>query len=68
MAQSPVVQIHTHASGEQGLFANAYLVETTRGVVVIDATLTHTESRALARFPEVQWSSCPRAPFLPLST
>lgn len=47
MSQSPVVQIHTHASGEQGLFANAYLVETTHGVVVIDATLTHTESRAL---------------------
>lgn len=47
MAQSPVVQIHTHASGEQGLFANAYLVETARGIVVIDATLTRTESRAL---------------------
>jgi len=47
MTLSTVVQIHTHVSGEQGIFANAYLVETIQGVVVIDATLTHTESRAL---------------------
>lgn len=47
MALSTHVQIHTHVSGEQGIFANAYLVETAHGVVVIDATLTHTESRAL---------------------
>jgi glyoxylase-like metal-dependent hydrolase (beta-lactamase superfamily II) len=47
MALSTVVQIHAHVSGEQGLFANAYLVETAHGVVVIDATLTRTESRAL---------------------
>jgi glyoxylase-like metal-dependent hydrolase (beta-lactamase superfamily II) len=47
MALSSVAQIHTHISGEQGIFANAYLVETTHGFVVIDATLTRTESRAL---------------------
>ena len=47
MALSTVVQIHAHVSGEQGLFANAYLVETAHGVVVIDATLTRTESLAL---------------------
>jgi glyoxylase-like metal-dependent hydrolase (beta-lactamase superfamily II) len=47
MALSSIAQIHTHVSGEQGLFANAYLVETAHGVVVIDATLTRSESRAL---------------------
>ena len=39
--------IHTHASGEGGIFANAYLVETARGVVAIDATLSESESRTL---------------------
>jgi hypothetical protein len=47
MAQSPVVQILTHASGEQGHFAKTSLVETARGIVVIDATLTRTESRSM---------------------
>jgi len=41
------VQIHAHVSGEQGLFANAYLIETATGVVAVDATLTRSESRAL---------------------
>jgi glyoxylase-like metal-dependent hydrolase (beta-lactamase superfamily II) len=40
-------EIHIHASGELGIFSNAYLVETDLGVVVIDATLTVSESRAL---------------------
>lgn len=37
--------IHTHASGEGGIFSNAYLVETAGGVVAIDSTLTASESR-----------------------
>jgi glyoxylase-like metal-dependent hydrolase (beta-lactamase superfamily II) len=39
--------VHVHASGEGGIFANAYLVETPGGVVVVDATLSETESRTL---------------------
>lgn len=39
--------VHMHASGEGGIFANAYLVETALGVVAIDALLTRSESRAL---------------------
>jgi len=38
--------IHVHASAEGGIFANAYLIETERGVVAVDATLTVSESRA----------------------
>jgi Metallo-beta-lactamase superfamily len=33
-------KIHTHMSGEKGIFVNAYLVETPNGVVVIDSALT----------------------------
>ena len=40
------ITIHTHASGELGIFANAYALETANGVVAIDATLTKSESRA----------------------
>jgi glyoxylase-like metal-dependent hydrolase (beta-lactamase superfamily II) len=40
-------KIHTHMSGEKGIFVNAYLVETTNGVVVIDSALTVSESKAL---------------------
>jgi glyoxylase-like metal-dependent hydrolase (beta-lactamase superfamily II) len=39
-------KIHTHASGEAGIFANAYLVETQNGVVAVDATLTVSESKS----------------------
>ena len=39
-------KIHTHASGEEGLAVNAYLVETDNGAVAIDATLTVSEARA----------------------
>jgi glyoxylase-like metal-dependent hydrolase (beta-lactamase superfamily II) len=39
-------KIHTHASGEEGLAVNAYLVETEKGVVAVDATLTVSEARA----------------------
>src|SRR5262245_7695331 len=45
-AEAPL-RVHTHASGEGGIFANAYLVETEHGVVAIDAQLTESESRAL---------------------
>ena len=37
-------QVHTHASGEHGIYVNAYLVETANGVVAVDAALTVSES------------------------
>ena len=40
-------RIHTHMSGEKGIFVNGYLVETANGVVVIDSALTVSESKAL---------------------
>src|SRR5215471_714831 len=40
-------RVHRHASGENGIFANAYLVELPSGVVAVDATLTETDSKAL---------------------
>jgi glyoxylase-like metal-dependent hydrolase (beta-lactamase superfamily II) len=44
---SSLPRIHIHMSGEKGIFANAYLIETDHGVVVIDSTLTVNESKAL---------------------
>jgi glyoxylase-like metal-dependent hydrolase (beta-lactamase superfamily II) len=41
------VRIHAHVSGEPGILATAYLVESAHGVVAVDATLTRSESRAL---------------------
>ena len=41
-----VPTVHGYINPDTGI-ANAYLVETERGVVVIDATLTNTDSRAL---------------------
>jgi len=38
--------VHAHASGEGGIFVNAFLVETKEGVVAVDSTLTESESRA----------------------
>jgi glyoxylase-like metal-dependent hydrolase (beta-lactamase superfamily II) len=40
-------KVHIHSSGELGIFANAFLVETNNGVVVIDSTLTVSESKSL---------------------
>ncbi len=40
-------KIHSHMSGEKGIFANAYLIETANGVVVIDSALTVSESNSL---------------------
>src|SRR5688572_21265666 len=41
------MRIHTYTSDETGLYVNAYLVETTNGIVAIDATLTVSDSTAL---------------------
>ncbi len=41
------MHIHTYTSGQLGLYVNAYLVETDNGVVVIDGTLTVSDSKAL---------------------
>lgn len=43
------VSIHVHACGEGGIFVNAHLVESARGVVAIDATLSESESKAFRR-------------------
>jgi glyoxylase-like metal-dependent hydrolase (beta-lactamase superfamily II) len=44
-----VPKIHTYTSGEQGIFANAYIIETQNGLVAVDATLTVSESRSLKK-------------------
>lgn len=41
-------RIHTYTAGEAGLLVNSYLVETTDGVVLIDANLLLSDVRALA--------------------
>lgn len=46
---APHLTVHTHACGEGGIFVNAYLVETTAGVVAVDSTLSESESKALRR-------------------
>jgi glyoxylase-like metal-dependent hydrolase (beta-lactamase superfamily II) len=40
-------KIHVYSSGELGIFANAFLIETNNGIVVIDSTLTVSESKSL---------------------
>jgi glyoxylase-like metal-dependent hydrolase (beta-lactamase superfamily II) len=40
-------KIHTHVSGEAGIFVNGYLIETANGVVAIDSALTVNESKSL---------------------
>lgn len=40
-------KVHTHMSGEAGIFVNGYLIETANGVVAIDSALTVSESKAL---------------------
>jgi glyoxylase-like metal-dependent hydrolase (beta-lactamase superfamily II) len=44
-----VTKIHVHKSGEAGIFANAYAVETKNSLVVIDTTLTVSEARAFGQ-------------------
>jgi glyoxylase-like metal-dependent hydrolase (beta-lactamase superfamily II) len=46
------ITIHTYTSGEQGLFVNAYFIETTNGVVAVDGTLTRSDSQAFRRLFE----------------
>jgi glyoxylase-like metal-dependent hydrolase (beta-lactamase superfamily II) len=46
------ITIHTYTSGEQGLFVNAYLIETANGVVAVDGTLTRSDSQAFRRLFE----------------
>lgn len=43
-----VLNIHIHSSAEAGIFANAFAIETTKSVVVVDALLTPSEARAFA--------------------
>jgi glyoxylase-like metal-dependent hydrolase (beta-lactamase superfamily II) len=54
MSRSPVAvaqtvhpQVHVYQSGEGGIYANAYLVETEHAVVAIDSTLSNSDSKAL---------------------
>jgi glyoxylase-like metal-dependent hydrolase (beta-lactamase superfamily II) len=41
-----MLEIHVHSSGEAGILANAYIVETARSLVAVDATLTVSEARS----------------------
>jgi glyoxylase-like metal-dependent hydrolase (beta-lactamase superfamily II) len=41
------MRIHRHSAGPQGALVNAYLVETSEGIVAIDGTLTVSDGRAL---------------------
>ena len=45
MSETPV--IHRHTSSPNGALVNAYLVETTTGMVAVDSMLTVSDSRAL---------------------
>jgi len=44
-----VKKVHVHKSGEAGIFANAYVVEAERSLIVIDTTLTLSEARAFGQ-------------------
>jgi glyoxylase-like metal-dependent hydrolase (beta-lactamase superfamily II) len=46
-ARATEARVHVFSSGENGIFANAYLVETEHSVVAIDATLLESTSKAL---------------------
>ena len=43
----PEPHIHRHTTGQEGALVNAYLVETSDGIVAVDGTLTVTDGRAL---------------------
>ena len=43
----PEPHVHRHTTGQEGALVNAYLVETSDGVVAVDGTLTVTDGRAL---------------------
>ena len=52
--------IHRFPAHHEGAFVNAYLVETDRSVVAIDALLTVSESRAMRAATERLGSRCAR--------
>jgi glyoxylase-like metal-dependent hydrolase (beta-lactamase superfamily II) len=41
------IRIHRHSTGPEGASVNAYLVETSEGIVAVDGTLTVSDGRAL---------------------
>lgn len=43
----PQPRIHQHSTGPGGALVNAYLVETSEGIVAVDGTLTVSDGRAL---------------------
>lgn len=43
----PETRIHRHSTGPEGALVNAYLVETSEGIVALDGTLTVSDGRAL---------------------
>ena len=43
----PEPHIHRHSTGQEGALVNAYLVETSDGIVAVDGTLTVNDGRAL---------------------
>lgn len=43
----PETRIHRHSTGPEGALVNAYLVETSEGIVAFDGTLTVSDGRAL---------------------
>ena len=43
----PETRIHRHSTGPEGAFVNAYLVETSEGIVAVDGTLTVSDGRTL---------------------
>ena len=46
--RSSTYRIHTYTAAEAGLLVNSYLVESTDGVVLVDANLLQSDIRALA--------------------
>jgi glyoxylase-like metal-dependent hydrolase (beta-lactamase superfamily II) len=44
-----LTKIHAHKSGDAGIFANAYAVETDKSLIVVDTTLTVSEARAFGQ-------------------
>jgi glyoxylase-like metal-dependent hydrolase (beta-lactamase superfamily II) len=43
----PETRVHRHSTGPEGALVNAYLVETSEGIVALDGTLTVSDGRAL---------------------
>jgi glyoxylase-like metal-dependent hydrolase (beta-lactamase superfamily II) len=43
----PETRIHRHSAGPEGALVNAYLVETSEGIVAVDGTLTVSDGSAL---------------------